>query len=386
MRNMDIGVDANEILHGERAIRRYAFNLIRELSDIESPYRYRLLYFRFRKPYHKPLEWTSEQKRRISEKTVFFPGQILEKIWQAKGWPNATSLLGNIGLFHAPGTTVVPKGKAPMVITVHGMHHVTIPTLIDPDYCCWYEGFMKWCLSQGDYFITVSETMRQDFLKTYDVKPEKVKKISLGVSPEFKPRDAEAVKKTLQDRFGIHRPYLLYVGGIQKHKNVECVIQAFSKIRKKGHKDLLLVLAGDQPKGAEAILSMIPRLGLESYVKAVGYLNQEKEDLAFLYCGARAFLFPSFYEGWASPPLESMASNVPVVAADVPALRENLGQAAFFCDPHDPDAFAEKIDLLLSDAKTYRDYQERGIKQVQPMTWKRMAVETVEFYKSCLSS
>lgn len=380
---MKIGIDANEVLHGERAIRRYAVNLILSLTKLASAHRFRLLYFRFREPIHVPLQLQADS---ISSKTIPLPGRLIQWSWKNFGFPKPGSMLGPLDLFHAPGAYVPPRGRIPLVVTVHGMHHQTIPQLLNPDFLAAYRLFMDWCLKQADYFITVSEGMRADFLETYRVPGEKVRAIPLGVHSDFRILHHDDVRSYLKKRFGIQRRYLLYVGGIQRHKNVPGILRAFRSLKDKKNNDLQLVLAGNLPPGAEEIIGLIRELKLQEDVKVTGYLSQESEDLVYLYNGAEVFVFPSFYEGWASPPLEAMKCGVPVVASGIPSLRENLGEAALFVRPEDPEDIAAKIQLFLDHPELRSEYRGRGLNHVQPLTWDQMAQQTLQFYEDILSA
>ena len=379
-----IGIDANDILHGERAIRRYTLNLIQSLGSQNTEYQYHLLYFQFRKAAHSQAIITHRDYPSVYEHIIHFPGSWIQKAWQRVMWPPTSLLMGKMDLFHAPAMAIPPKSSSPTVVTLHSMAYKRIPEHMDPTYLEWYESFMQSCLKNADYFITVSESMRQDFLEVFKVSEDRVKTIPLGISDIFRPREKKECSDYLSKRFSITRPYLLFVGGLQPGKNVQGVLNAFVEIRKEVGEELLLVLVGDQKARSEEVLALIPKLGLTQDVLLTGYLGQESEELATLYSGAEVFIFPSFWEGWASPPLEAMASGAPVVASEIAPLRENLAQAALFADPNKSEAIASEVIKLLRDADLRSELIQRGYEQTQQWTWDRMAATTKQFYETIL--
>jgi len=108
----------------------------------------------------------------------------------------------------------------------------------------------------------------------------------------------------------------------------------------------------------------------------------DEEDLPYLLSGAELFVFPSFYEGFGIPILEALACGVPVLASDIPALREIGGEAVNFFNPNSPEEMAEGIYNILSDDKLKNDLRERGLMRVQKFSWEKCARETMERLKS----
>ena len=106
-----------------------------------------------------------------------------------------------------------------------------------------------------------------------------------------------------------------------------------------------------------------------------------EEDLPALYSGARAFVFPSLYEGFGLPPLEAMACGTPVACSDIPSLRETAGDAALLFDPKDPGAIAAALDRLLTDAALREDLHERGLRRAAELTWDAAAQRTLQAYR-----
>jgi len=378
---MRIAIDVNDILHGQRAIRRYVCELVRLLATVSSQTHYSLFYCRFRKPHYPMIALPPDGGSVMTAKAYYLPGGLLSKCWERFGFPDTRCLLGPMDLYHAPGSLIPPRGRIPNVITVHSMAHEIIPEQITASVRQNAKRLADRIHACGDYFITVSEDMKKIFQKTYGVSAHRVRAIPLGVSSEFHPREPAQVRDYLKRQFGLEGRYVLYVGGIQRHKNVQGIVHAFRRLREQGFEDLLLVLAGDHTEESGSIIDLIAKLGLEYHVRVLGYRDPDSEELAFLYCGAAVFIFPTFYEGWSSPPLEAMVSGVPVVASDIAPHHENLGQAAVLVPPEDPDAIANAIGEFLSEPEKAQAYRNRGRDHARAWTWKRTAEKTFLFYR-----
>ena len=154
------------------------------------------------------------------------------------------------------------------------------------------------------------------------------------------PADAERIDLVKQ-RYQLDHPFVLYVGNIKPHKNLERLIDAFGRARGQCRDDLKLIIIGDEISKYPALRQAVHKHKLDKHVRFLGF--QPTETLAAFYRLARAFVFPSLYEGFGLPPLEAMACGTPVVTSNVSSLPEVAGGAALLVDPHDTDAIADGI-------------------------------------------
>ena len=162
-----------------------------------------------------------------------------------------------------------------------------------------FRTFVPRSARRADRVLAISERTKRDLIEHYGIPERKIVVTPLGVDPTFRPNG------TTPDG----PPYALFVGGIQPRKDPLTAIEALALV----DGDLRLVLVGDEKRGGDEVRSAIERLGLERRVEFAGYV--EHEGLASLYRGAACLVFPSRYEGFGLPVLESMASGTPVVAS-----------------------------------------------------------------------
>jgi glycosyltransferase involved in cell wall biosynthesis len=189
------------------------------------------------------------------------------------------------------------------------------------------------------------------------------------------------VRRAVLSRYGITRPYLLYLGGINARKNITQLFTAYARIRER-HPDLLLVVGGKRQWRTGEIDAAFRRLDLASHVHFTGYVADG--DLPALYSAAELFVFPSLYEGFGLPPLEAMACGTPVVTSNVSSLPEAVGDAALTVDPYDVGELVLAIDRLLTDEMLRADLRRRGLERASRFTWARTARETLAIYEQVL--
>ncbi len=234
-------------------------------------------------------------------------------------------------------------------------------------------------LKRAHGLLAISETTRRDLISLLGISAERIAVTPLGVDRRLRPA-SETEVAGLCRRHQLVGGYLLYVGGIDRRKNIPFLLEVTRALMAQ-RPETELVLAGryrDDPDFPE-LVAQVQRLGLERAVRLVGYISEE--ELAALYSGASVFLYPSLYEGFGLPPLEAMACGTPVVAADRTALPEVLGHAAVLADPEDLSEFTEAVLALLDHPERRRELRAEGIRHASRFTWEATARATLEAYR-----
>jgi glycosyltransferase involved in cell wall biosynthesis len=182
----------------------------------------------------------------------------------------------------------------------------------------------------------------------------------------------------VRSRFGIDRPYLLYLGGIEPRKNLPNLLAAFRRLTP----ELSLVIAGSgvewNPEGSDLLGQAMAGLpeDVRSRVRRTGYVSDS--DKVALLSGAEAFVYPSSYEGFGLPVLEAMACGTPVVTSNASSLPEVAGDAAVLVDPADPAAIAAGIDRSLGDGELHQRLVVAGLERAARYSWEETARRTAE--------
>lgn len=226
-----------------------------------------------------------------------------------------------------------------------------------------------------DRLIADSAATRDDLVALFDVEPERVDVVHLGVDERFRPHTAEE-QAPVRERYSRGLPYLLYVGDSDPRKNLPRTIEAFD--RSGAGKRFGLLIAGTGGGGSAAVREALARASAP--VQLLGYVPEV--DLPALYAGAEAFLFPTLYEGFGLPVLEAMASGTAVLGGAEGSVPEIAGEHAVLVDPRDTAAIANGIDRVLAHTDAMR---EAARQHAAAFTWERCAVQTRAVYERALA-
>lgn len=301
-------------------------------------------------------------------------------------WPaNRLWTQGRLSLEMAtrqPDVLFVPASALPLlaarttVTTIHDVGFMAYPERFAPR----ERQFLTWstrrALRKASTVITVSEFSKQEILKYFGEQyREKITVIPLGVDLDrFGSVSAEVAKRKLATVHGADRPYLLFVGRLERKKNIAGVIETFRIFKETYGTDHALVLVGAAGYGWEEAAALVGRYGLDDHVIRPGYVPNG--DLPYWYAAADALLFPSFYEGFGLPVLEAMAAGVPVVASTAGSLPEIAGEAALVAAPDDYAALAAHVHTAVGDKTQRARLVAAGSKRAAQFAWERSAERT----------
>jgi glycosyltransferase involved in cell wall biosynthesis len=215
------------------------------------------------------------------------------------------------------------------------------------------------------------------------VPAEKVSVIYNAIDERFLgPADTTRMDLVRQ-RYQLDHPFVLYVGNIKPHKNVDRLIDAFGRARRSGPDDLKLIIIGDELSKYPVLRQAVHRHKLDKHVRFLGF--QPHDTLAAFYRLARAFVFPSLYEGFGLPPLEAMACGTPVVTSNVSSLPEIAGGAALLVDPYDAEAIADGIRRAVNDDALRADLSARGRARARAFSWSQSVAAIHQIYMEVLA-
>jgi glycosyltransferase involved in cell wall biosynthesis len=274
-----------------------------------------------------------------------------------------------------------PAAGARRVVTVHDVFAYVCPEAHNRLDNWRYHLMLPHALARADMVLTDSDHSRRDIVRYLAVAAARIQVIPCGVDPRFTPVPDGDSQRAVLERYGITRPYLLYVGGINARKNIAQLFEAFSRLLAR-YPDLTLVVGGKRQWQTGAIDATFHRLNLSNHVHFTGYVADA--DLPALYSAAELFIFPSLYEGFGLPPLEAMACGVPAITSNAASLPEVVGDAALTVDPYAVDDLAAAIERALTDEGLRADLRRRGLERAAGFTWPRAATETLAVYEHVL--
>ena len=281
-----------------------------------------------------------------------------------------------VDLFHAPHYVLPPLIHCRSVVTIHDIIHLVFPQYLPGRLAYAYARASLWTAAhRSDRILTVSETSKLDILRRFRVPADKITVVYNAIDDRLVVAPSEEVVERVRARYQLRDPYALYVGNIKPHKNLERLIEAFDRLRREpGFDTLKLIIIGDQISKYQGLRRAVHEHKLHKSVRFFGFVPLD--TLAVLYRLAGVFVFPSLYEGFGLPPLEAMASGVPVVTSNVSSLPEVVGDAAILVDPYDPASIADGMRAALTDGELRERLRERGLARSREFSWER-SVECV---------
>ncbi|HEY7502291.1 MAG TPA: glycosyltransferase family 1 protein [Vicinamibacterales bacterium] len=371
---MRIAIDARKLR--DYGIGTYVRNLLRQLSRIDPASEYIVLCSRRDQDFMQEL---GDNFRMVAESS---PGySVREQITMPRDLRREGA-----HLFHSPHYVLSPLTPCKSVVTIHDCIHLRFPQYLPNRLGYAYARSFLWVAThRSDRIVTVSEASKRDILEYFRVPPEKIDVIYNGIDERFgnMPPDEDVVR--VRDRYQLDGPFILYAGNIKPHKNLGRLIEAFHILRGSGSEfeQVKLVIIGDEIAKYAALRHAVHRYKLHKHVRFFGFVPST--TLAILYRLAAVFVFPSLYEGFGLPPLEAMASGTPVITSNVSSLPEVVGDAAILIDPLQPEAIADALKRVLSDADLRGDLRRRGFARARQFSWERSVRRVREIYGEVLS-
>ena len=257
-------------------------------------------------------------------------------------------------------------GSKPFVLTVYDMIHELFPEYFKNDSLMVVEN-KRYLMEKATRIIAVSENTKQDIIKIYPhIDNAKIDVVYHGCS----------IKKVYKAIDYLPMNYILFVGLRDNYKNFTFLITSIAELLINNH-DLFLICAGGGPFNTIEN-KLICKFGLENQVFHRGF---QEDELATFYKEAKCLVFPSLYEGFGIPVLESMNCGCPVVLANHSSFPEVAGDAGVYFEFNNAEDLRNKIEMLVKDEHFRNEYSQRGFEQVKKFSWEKAAKECLIVYK-----
>jgi alpha-1,3-rhamnosyl/mannosyltransferase len=282
-------------------------------------------------------------------------------------------------LVHGPNYFLPPEADSG-VITVHDLSVFRYPDAHPAARLRSFERQFESSLARAAHVITDSETVRLEVIADFGLAETEVTAIPLAAGEEYRPRSAAELHTLLQPLGLKPGGYALCVSTLEPRKKIAELLRAWRQLPDGLRDSTQLVLAGAKGWLNEQLHEEIREGAAAGWLKHLGFVPEA--TLPSLYAGARLFLYPSIYEGFGLPPVEAMASGVPVLVANRSCLLEICGEAAKCVDPDDVIGFSAAIEEALTDSGWRMQARERGLERAAAFSWERCAAQTVDVYRS----
>ncbi|MFC1808139.1 glycosyltransferase family 4 protein [Candidatus Omnitrophota bacterium] len=227
--------------------------------------------------------------------------------------------------------------------------------------------------------IAVSENTKQDLIRDFGILEEKIGVVHEAADPIFKKIDDVIKKEEVRKKYNLPDDFILFVGSLKKHKNLERLIDAYIDLKANGIMHSLVVVGKFNPRESDILNKILKSDAI--YLKEV-----PEEDLVVLYNLACLFVLPSIYEGFGLPVLEAMICGVPVACSNIASLPEVVGDAAKRFDPYDVESIAFAINELLTIETLRNELIEKGLDRAAKFSWAKAAQQTYEVYEKVVGA
>jgi glycosyltransferase involved in cell wall biosynthesis len=360
---MKLGIMLRHLDQHGGGVRGYTEHLLREFFAIGRTHEFVLMY------QNPDLLGTYGHLENVTEVAVPMRSKFL---WDQVAVPRIEKEQG-IDIIFNPKYSLPLRARCPAVFVCHGLDWYVMPwgsrwidrishRLLIPRYA-----------RKAAAIIAVSETARKHVVQYLEVSDERTATVYLGLDEIFRNEMSAKQTESIRRQYELPEKFFLYVGQIYPAKNFGRILRAYARVGPK--LGIHLVVAGSPSYLYKKELSLIESLGLESWVKQVGWI--EHDELPAFYSLAEALLLPSLYEACPSPPIEAMATGCPVLTADRYGTKEIAGEAALFVNPEDIGSIADGMSRIVSDNELRSELIDAGYERAKHFQWRDCARQTL---------
>ncbi len=379
IKNIKIGIDARTLMDKKYSgVSEYVFNLIKAITNINKKkpysinnnYKIKLFYNSAFKIKHSIPKFESDIKYVYTRYPNKFFNYILQKILN---YPKIDKLL-DVDVFLMPHFNFLAISKAKKIITVHDLSFLKYPSFFTKRKNFWHKMLnIKKILRTSDKIVAISANTKKDIVNLIGINKDRIKVIYSGIDRNFKVLEKNnPTLKKIKQKYNLPDKFILYLGTLEPRKNIESIILAFEEfIKKQKNKNILLVIAGEKGWKNNNIFKIAKRLN--NKIKFLGYIP--KNEKIYIYNLASIFIFPSFYEGFGFPPLESMACGTPVITSNTSSLPEIVTNNAITINPYNKQDIITALNELYFDKNLNKFLIEKGIKQVNKFNWELTSIK-----------
>jgi glycosyltransferase involved in cell wall biosynthesis len=302
------------------------------------------------------------------------PAALGQRLWLRMPWPPIEALVGRFDVVHATNYLAPPSRHAAVVVSVHDLTTLHFPDMATSA-TRRFPRLVAAAVRRGAWVHTLSEAVAHEVRERFDVDPQKVVPVHLGIPPLPPSEPGTGTRAAGADR------YVLALGTVEPRKGLPVLVAAFDEVAD-DDADLRLVIAGPDGWGSEALDGAMGAARHRDRIVRLGYVSAEER--AGLLRDAAVLAYPSVYEGFGFPPLEAMSVGTPVVATTAGAIPEVAGDAALLVEPGDPHALAAALGTVLGDHALPARLIAAGHERAAHFTWGRCVEGLVALYERAL--
>jgi glycosyltransferase involved in cell wall biosynthesis len=368
---MIIGFDAKRAFFNSSGLGNYSRNTINALKNFAPNNKYYL--FSAKTDYKYNIEGSNIQTVLPSS----FAMRTLKPYWRSFGLVNDLKK-SKIELYHGLSNEIpfnIHKSGVKSVVTIHDLIFLRYPKLYSKTDRSIYNLKFRYSCEFSDKIIAVSQQTANDIMEYYSIPEEKIEIIYQGCNPAFQKEWTEEQLKNLKIKYNLPEVFMLTVGTIEERKNTLSVVKALFK----GNIDIPYILLGQPTPYAEKIKNYISSKNIKNII----FLdNISNEDLPGIYQLAHLFIYPSLFEGFGIPILESLFSETPVITSSGGCFKETGGDAALYINPANQEEIIHTIKLVIEDHSTRYKMIKNGKTHIEKFRDETISNNLIKLYKN----
>ncbi|MDD4606804.1 MAG: glycosyltransferase family 1 protein [Patescibacteria group bacterium] len=369
---MFIGIDASRANKKHKTgVEWYAYHLIQNLKKIDSHNQYFL--------------YTNKKlKGELGDCPANFQEVVLN--WPPRYlWTQIRLSWAMKFSKYKPDVLFIPAHTIPIlhpknsIVTIHDVGFARFPKLYNWKDKLYHNWTLKFIKKHAKKIITVSQFSKQEIVKFYKIKPDKIQVIYNGFDAgNYQSVQDKNLIQLILEKYSITQPYFLNIARLEYKKNILGLIKSFEIFKNKfeSAQNFKLILVGNRGAGADQILQAIEKSKFKKDILTLGWLD--RRDLNYLMNGCRAFIFPSLYEGFGIPVLEAMSCGVPVITSRAASLPEVVADAALCVDPENYNDLAQKMYQIDTDENLRQELIKKGFQQIKKFSWQECAQRVLD--------
>ncbi|MBN2303912.1 MAG: glycosyltransferase family 4 protein [Anaerolineae bacterium] len=359
-------------------INGYIYNLIQALPDVDPSFSYTVFTgSQGQPPAHSRLMPRRTRWSTQSPACRILWEQVVQPVALVRARPN---------LLHALAFVGPVLSRVPLVVTVYDLSFVHYPDRLPAARRLYLRFLTRQTCQRARRVIAISHSTARDLAATFGIPPGKIDVAAPGVGADFHPLPPAEVD-AFRQREGLPDRFLLFVGTLEPRKNLPVLLRAYAQLPASDRAAVHLILGGGKGWMYENVFRTIEALDLGDRVHVPGYLSAE--DLPLWYNAADALVYPSVFEGFGLPVVESLACGIPALVSDVSSLPEAVGdtgcRSGCCLPPDDVDAWTGALARAIHDESWRDETGEQGRAHAARFTWSQTAAQTVASYRRALN-
>jgi glycosyltransferase involved in cell wall biosynthesis len=373
---MRIGFSTSVIQRGKTGIAQHVFALLREMELVAIEHQFVLYILEEDIPLFKEL---GDKFERVVVEEKWRPA-VRNIVWHQTKLPGLARK-HRLDVVHVPSyRRLLWNAPCPRVATIHDLAPFHVSGKYDVGRMFYGKVVVKRLARRQDKIIAISRNTARDIERFFGISQSEVQVIHNGLEHHrFFPGNRELAKKVVAERFGLSKPFFLYVARLEHPaKNHVRLIEAFEQFKRGGGADWQLAFGGSDWHGAEVIHERIKNSAEAGSIKSLGFIKDA--ELPDLYRAAECFVYPSMYEGFGLPPVEAMACGTPVISSSRGALEEVVADAAVIVEPEDVGSISRALQRMAQEARLREEMRVRGKLRAKQFDWKGTAEQTLGVY------